>query len=103
MSPNQNRTDRAIWALASVLYGVCIGFVAIEFPSGSLVALVFLVVYGFAIVGSALYRRGAVFTWGTRPVLQYFLLSYIVAFCITIAWVIYTKSVFINRSQSGLA
>jgi hypothetical protein len=54
------RTDRALWLLAALLYGVTIGLVAVQFPAGSLVALVFLGGYGFGVVGSALYRRGEV-------------------------------------------
>ena len=89
--------------LSALLYGLCIAFVAIEFPYGTLVALVFLVVYGFAIVGSAVWRRGKVLSWGTRPVLQMYLFAYVFAFCITIGWLIYTKSLFINRAQAGVA
>jgi hypothetical protein len=89
-----------LWILAILFYGLCIGFVAIEFPCGTLVALLFLTLYGFGVVGSAVWRRGKLVSWGTAPVLQYFLFSYVIAFCITIGWLCYTKSLFINRSQA---
>jgi hypothetical protein len=149
-----SRLDRALWVGAALLYGVLIGSVAVQFPSGALVALIFLVVYGFGIVGSALWRRGEVWslirhnilldahhldielncfvlygslfyflafgkffasllvlkfvfshqvmTWGTRFVLQYFMMAYLLAFAIVIAWIGLTRSVFINRSQANI-
>jgi hypothetical protein len=95
-----NRVDRALWLAASVAYGLCIGSVAIQFPWGVLVALCFLGFYGFGVVGSALWRRGEIFTWGTRFVLQYFVLAYSVALCIAVGWAIYTRSVFVKRGDT---
>ena len=96
-----NRVDRALWLAAALAYGLCIGSVAIQFPWGVLVALCFLGVYGFGIVGTALWRRGEIFTWGTRFVLQYFMMAYSVALSISVGWAIYTRSVTMNRSAAN--
>jgi hypothetical protein len=95
--------ERAVWMLAVLTYGVLIAAIAIEFPSGSLVALIYLVVYGFGIIGSALNRRGgfaAALSWGRHYVLQYFVAAYAVALVIVVAW-IGAQNGFKNRKEAG--
>lgn len=87
---------RALWCMAIILYTIIISGVAIQFPWGLAAALVFLVVYGFGVVGLYVYRlegsvRWALGSWGKRPVLQYFLWSYVLSFIIVIAWIAKNK------------
>lgn len=97
------KTDRLLWLLASALYGIIIGAVAIQFPLGSIVAFTFLLAYGFGIVGVYLVRLGRWISWGERFVLQYFLLAYIVGLVIVIGWVILVGGFMHNRKSAGLA
>ncbi|KAJ3298015.1 hypothetical protein HK104_011239 [Borealophlyctis nickersoniae] len=96
-----NWKDRTLWILATVLYGLTIGSVAIEFPKGSIVALVLILVYGFGILGTVLWRKGGALVWGRRYVLQYYVMSYIIGLVIVIGWIIYAKG-FNNREESGV-
>jgi hypothetical protein len=63
-------------------------------------ALAFLLVYGFGIVGGYYWRleRGAglEWSWGRRPVLQYFLQAYALALLITLVWIIKSRG-FVGR------
>ena len=70
--------QKTILLLASLVYGLIIGSVAIEFPKGSIVALIFCVVYGFGVLGTLLVRNKQMLKLGSRPVIQYFFYSYCV-------------------------
>lgn len=81
--------EKVLYVVASIIYGLIIGGVALNFPSGSIVALILCLVYGFGIIGTYLYRKGGVkifATWGTYPVLQYFFNAYVIGFCIVVGW-----------------
>jgi len=96
-----NHIDRALWCATTLLYGLIIGSVAIEFPMGSVVALVLILVYGFGILGTFLWRIGGGWIWGKRYVLQYFVWSYAVGLIIVIAWMIKAKGIG-NREDAGV-
>jgi hypothetical protein len=84
---------RVVLVAAAILYGLLIAGVAIDFPSGVIVAFVYLILYGiFGVGGYLVYLRKTgiqnILTTGRRPVVQYFLLSYCVALFIVIIWTI---------------
>ena len=99
-------------AFSSSLYALLLAGVAIDFPSGLIVGLVFCIIYGFGLVGSYLYRthfkagiqhNGIIIntsTLGSRPILHYFLLSYLLAVIIMILWIITVGGVK-SRSQAS--
>ena len=74
--PFDNHTDRTLWVSATILYGLTVGAVAINFPYGSALALVLILVWGFGFVGGYLWKIGGGRIWGKRFVLQYYLGSY---------------------------
>lgn len=82
--------DRVLWVTNAVVYGLLISAVAIEFPSGSVVCLAFLLVYGGGVLGTyavrSFWRDRSLLSWGRRYVVQYFLMSYALALVIVIAW-----------------
>jgi hypothetical protein len=95
---------RCMLVVASLIYGLLIAGVAIDFPSGLIVGLLYVILYGFCCVGGYLYilhKNGVtdVYIVGKRrPVIQYFLLGYLVAFVIIILWIIAIGGIK-NRSQ----
>ncbi|KAI8821318.1 uncharacterized protein EV422DRAFT_37713 [Fimicolochytrium jonesii] len=95
--------QRTVWAAAAVIYGLIIGSVAIEFPMGSLVALILILGYGFGILATFLYRREGfrgMFRWGRRYVVQYYVMSYCIGLVIVVAWMVHAKG-FRNREEIG--
>ncbi|KAL2919728.1 hypothetical protein HK105_200642 [Polyrhizophydium stewartii] len=92
---------RAVWIANTLVYGLIIGSVAIEFPKGSIVALALVVVYGFGVIGSFLYRREALGprSFGRLPVLQSYFWSYVIALVIIAVWVGKNKG-FASRNES---
>lgn len=83
-----DKIARIVWGLSSLLYGIVIGAVAIQFPSGSIVALVLILVYGFGILGSFMYTKEVKpLVFGTRIVVQFYILSYAIAFIIVLIWI----------------
>ena len=84
---------RSIYGSAFFLYGIIVGSVAIQFLSGSIVALVLIIVYGFGVLGGYLMRKEGrkALVFGNRIVLQSYLASYFFAFLIVIGWIIANK------------
>lgn len=88
----------------SIVGALLIGGVAAEFPSGLIVGLVYLIVYGLMIVGGYvvyLYVNDPeerVFT--CRPVLHYYLLSYCLALLFVVIYIAVVGG-FNNRKQAG--
>jgi hypothetical protein len=82
--------DRGLWLANAVVYGLLIGAVAVDFPSGSIVCLAFLLAYGAGVLGTfavrSFWHDGTLLSWGKRYVVQYFLMSYMVALLIVIIW-----------------
>ncbi len=93
--------DRALYVAATVSYGIIIGAVAINFPYGSVVCSALCVVYGLFILGPALYRRGDMFSWGKRFMLQYFFFSHMLALFICVVWIAAVGGLR-NRSEAGV-
>ncbi|KAJ3164836.1 hypothetical protein HDU88_005048 [Geranomyces variabilis] len=94
---------RALWTVSVLAYGLIIGAVAIEFPRGSIVALV-LCILSLGGVGTYLVRcegTQSCFVLGTRYVLQYYVASYAVALVIVLGWVAHVKG-FGNREDAGI-
>lgn len=82
------RYQQGLLTLAALVYGVTIALVAIDFPSGIIVGLIYLVLYGFCIVGGyAVACDGWRVRLGHRPMLHYYILSYAIAVVIIIAWI----------------
>ncbi|TPX38796.1 hypothetical protein SeMB42_g06563 [Synchytrium endobioticum] len=92
--------QKALLLCAAVLYALVIASVAVEFPKGTVVALLLIVIYGWAVLGTFLVRRKQVLSIGTRPVIQYFFYSYCVAFIIVLGWMIHVKGIS-NRVESS--
>ena len=93
---------RCLWIAAAVIQGALIRAVAIEFPYGSIVVGAYVIVLGLVLVGGTLYRRGDVLSRGNRSVLQYDVVSYIVALAISIGWA-GRSGLTSNRAASGIA
>ncbi|KAJ3163094.1 hypothetical protein HDU86_002263 [Geranomyces michiganensis] len=93
---------RALWAVSVLAYGLIIGAVAIEFPRGSIVALLLCVAW-IAGAGAFLVRQEGkhAFVLGNRFVVQYYIASYAVALVIVLAWTVHVKG-FGNREDSGI-
>ena len=90
--------------ISAVCYGMVTSGVAINFPAGSVVALVYLLSYG--ICGLVCYRyylssrdKWYGFHLFARPVLDYYILSYIFSLIIVLIWVVYVGSVWITRGD----
>lgn len=93
---------RYIWITAAVLYGLCIGFVAMQFIKGTIVSLVLCVVYGIGVLGSYLYRKDSPAYWkifGRRTVIQYYICSYLIGLIVTLAWI--AKNGFTSRNEGA--
>lgn len=92
---------------SSVVFSLLLAAVAIDFPSGTIVGIVYLILYGFCGIGGYLFylktkeEDHAAFTFGGRPILHHFLLSYFLALLIIIAWIIFAGG-FKSRSQAGV-
>lgn len=99
-------TTKVIWCLGSLVYGLLIAGVAIEFPHGLIVGLIYSVVIGLATLTMLLLNKqnltqGGLFTMGKRMVIQFYLGSCIVGFIIIIIWI--GKYGLLNRKAAGLA
>lgn len=95
--------DVTIWICASIVYGLIIGSIAVQFIWGSTVVFVFLIVYGFGILGffTVYNYRSQAFSLGKRFVLQYFMFAYGIAFVITVIWIGIAKG-FNSKTQGNV-
>ena len=88
----------AIWVSASISYAIVIGSVAIQFIRGSIVALVLIIVYGFGVLGTFLFRyESRPFLYGSRLVIQFYMMSYAFALVIVVGWM--AKNGLASRNQ----
>lgn len=91
--------------LAAIVYGALLTGIAAEFPSGVVVMICYLGLYGFCGIGGYLlheyYFLGRQFAFGERPVLHYFLLSYVLSFTFLMAYIGLVGGLH-TRSQAGL-
>ncbi|KAH8548795.1 hypothetical protein BGW37DRAFT_514456 [Umbelopsis sp. PMI_123] len=98
--------SKILWIIGTILYGALLAGVAIEFPHGLYVGLVYTVVIGLICVCMMVFnkndlRRGGIFTMGRRMVIQYYLGACIIGLIVVIAWI--AKYGFANRKAAGIA
>ncbi|CAG8593023.1 5593_t:CDS:2 [Paraglomus occultum] len=74
------------WVIGSLMYGILIAGVAIEFPKGTIVGLVYTLVLGI-LLGIFLIRVKGISLHGRCLVLQYYLMSSVVALIIIVIWI----------------
>ena len=85
--------------LGALIYGCVIAGVGVNFVDGVVVVLVFVLVYGALLLGSFryyLYVNSAVESQQKlrlfyRPILDYYLLSYVIAFFLSLIWISMNK------------
>lgn len=97
---------RIVWCIGVVFYGLLLAGVAIEFPHGLIVGLVYSIVIGLVCVLMIVFnrkglKRGGLFTMGRRMVLQFYLGACILGLIIIIIWI----AIFglVNRKAAGVA
>ncbi len=99
---------KALLVLASGVYALLIAGVAANFPSGTIVSFIYLVLYGGGVVGGYVFyvyqygKEDTVLKFGNRPILHHFLLSYLFALILVIAWICAVGG-FRSRSEAGVA
>jgi hypothetical protein len=97
---------KCLLVLTSLVYALLIAGVAADFPSGTIVGLIYVVLYGFGCVGGYIlyvYRvehDETVIVFGQRPVLHHFMLSYIFALVLVVSWICYAGG-FKSLSEAG--
>jgi len=87
--------------LSAVINGLLLGGVAIEFPKGTIVGLIYVLAIGIPLGLYLSKSRLGFFNKGRRLVLQYYLMSFFFAFLIIVTWVAFNRG-FIDRESSGL-
>ncbi|KAI9470025.1 MAG: hypothetical protein EXX96DRAFT_492065 [Benjaminiella poitrasii] len=97
---------KIVWSVGIVMYGLLLAAVAIEFPHGTLVGLVYSIVFGLVCLIMILFNRknlprGGLFTMGRRMVIQFYLGACILALIVIIIWI--GKFGFLNRKAAGIA
>ena len=96
--------NKVYLVISAICYGMVTSGVAINFPAGSVVALVYLLTYGiFGLFGYRYYLSSRD-TWHgfklfARPILDYYILSYTISLVIVLIWVGYSGSVWITRGD----
>lgn len=86
-------TLRSLFVANMIIYGIIIAAVAIQYPSGTIVGLIFIVLYGFCVLLTCMFfqngRSCSFFkTWGEHPILHIYMGAYIIALVIIVLWVI---------------
>jgi hypothetical protein len=78
-----------------IVFAVLVAGVSINFPSGTIVGPIYIILFGYGLVGSYLvylYRykaaHGALTVYGSHPVLHYLLLGCTLALVIIVIWII---------------
>lgn len=78
----------------AIVFAVLIAGVSINFPSGTIVGLIYIILFGYGLVGSYLvylYRykadHNALTLYGSHPVLHYLLLGCTLALVIIVIWI----------------
>ncbi|KAI8641265.1 hypothetical protein BD408DRAFT_418442 [Parasitella parasitica] len=97
---------KAVWCIGSVIYGLLLAGVAIEFPHGLIVGLVYTIVIGLICVFMMVFNRknlprGGLFTMGRRMVIQYYLGACVLGLVIILIWI--GKYGLLNRKAAGVA
>ncbi|GBC08211.1 hypothetical protein RclHR1_07980003 [Rhizophagus clarus] len=88
------------WIAGGVLFGLLHALVAIEYPDGPLVILIYVSLVGI-FLAIYLYRFKFLFSKGRRLVLQSFLIGYTVALVIILIWIAVVGGIK-NRKSAGV-
>ncbi|RIB20081.1 hypothetical protein C2G38_2180255 [Gigaspora rosea] len=96
----ESKSRLAFWILGGVIYSLILGGVAIEFPKGTIVGLVYVLILGIPL-GIYLFKTGDLLSKGKRLVLQSYLIGYIIGFFIIVIWVIAIGG-FHDRKSAGI-
>jgi len=91
----QDRMERCLSISSAIVFAVLVAGVSIDFPSGTIVGLIYVVLFGYGLVGSYLlyqYRyntaaHNALKVYGSHPVLHYLLLGCSLALVIIVTWI----------------
>ena len=97
---------KVVWCIGSIIYGLLLAGVAIEFPQGLIVGLVYTIVIGFICIAMMIFNRknlprGGLFTMGRRMVIQFYLGACVLGLIIIIIWI--GKYGLLNRKAAGIA
>jgi hypothetical protein len=101
-----SKSAKSMLVLTSIVYALLIAGVAADFPSGTIVALIYLCTYGLCVIGGYLLylykydKETNALAFGSRPVLHQFFLSYCFGLILLIAWICHVGG-FKSRTQSG--
>lgn len=87
----------ALWIAGIIVYGLLLAGVAIEFPYGLYVGLVYVCVFGTAL-GIRLVRRGVFWSRGRAMVLQFYFGACFVALIVIVIWI--ARFGFQNRKEA---
>lgn len=96
---------RVVWCIGIVVYGLLLAGVAIEFPQGLYVGLVYTIVIGSICLSMIVFNRlhlsqGGLFTMGRRMVLQFYLGSCLLGLLVIVIWIGIFG--FKNRKAAGI-
>lgn len=97
---------KIVWCVGVIFYGLLLAGVAIEFPHGLIVGLVYTIVIGLIcalmmVLNRKGLKRGGLFTMGRRMVPQFYLGACILGLIIIIIWI--AKFGLLNRKAAGVA
>lgn len=96
-APESGMTKLGVYLLccSALVFGLLLFGVTLQFPAGTIVGFIFLVLYGLGTIGGYhvhLYvhkgEHAALRQFGHLPVLNHFLAGYVFAFCALVLWLI---------------
>lgn len=90
-----DRMELCLSISCAIVFAALIAGVSINFPSGTIVGLIYIILFGYGLVGGYLvylYRykaaHGALTMYGSYPVLHYLLLGCTLALVIIVTWIV---------------
>lgn len=97
-------TTKIVWIIGTIVYGLLLAGVAIQFPDGTKVGLVYSILIGSVCAAMLLLNRknlklGGLITMGRRMVIQFYLGACILGLLIIIIWI--SIFGFLNRKGAG--
>lgn len=101
------RFGNVLLCCSGTIFALLILGVALQFPSGTIAAFIYLVLYGFGVIGGFhVYnyyheKRTEVVQFGHLPVMHHFLLGYSLALVMLICWIIAVGG-FKSRKEAGV-
>jgi hypothetical protein len=96
----ESRKGLIAWIVGGILFGILNASVAVEFPNGSLVVLIYVLAIGVPLA-IFLFRFKILFTKGRRLVLQSYLIGYATTLVIDLIWIAVVGG-FKSREDAGL-